>query len=139
MAQGLRRDRKPLFGEPVEMLVRKTTARRYAGPSIPRSDKRYDNPLLLMSLDGRCAYTIDWSFGGMKIAGVFDSLPLGKEVEGQILGRVDEQDEDAIHFVAKVIRCDEHENTTRLRFVMLSDGAFDAMERALVRRDTTLF
>lgn len=127
-----------MFGEPVEMLVRKTTARRYTGPSIPRSDKRYENPLLLMSLEGRCIYTIDWSFGGMKIAGVYDALPLGKEVGGQIIGRVEEEEEDAIHFVAKVIRCDKKENNTHLRFVMLSDAAFDAMERALVRRETTL-
>lgn len=120
------------------MLVRKTTARRYTGSSIPRGDKRYDNPLLLMSLEGRCVYTIDWSFGGMKIAGVYDSLPLGQEVAGQIVGHVGEDEEDAIHFVAKVIRCDEAENTTRLRFTMLSDIAFDAMERALIRRETSL-
>ncbi|MFY7962375.1 MAG: PilZ domain-containing protein [Elsteraceae bacterium] len=118
------------------MLVRKTTARRYAGPSIPRSDKRYSNPLLLLSLEGRCVYTIDWSFGGMKIAGVYDGLPLGKEVEGRIVGLVDEEEEDAIHFAAKVIRCDEKGRTTHLRFTMLSDDAFDMMERALVRRET---
>lgn len=116
--------------------VRKTTARRYVGPTIPRGDKRYDNPLLLMSLEGRCVYTIDWSFGGMKVSGVYGDLPVGKEVAGQIVSHAREEEGDAVHFFAKVIRCDKDENITRLRFTMLSDGAFDAMERALVRRDT---
>ncbi len=120
------------------MLIRKTTGRRMASPITARSDKRYENPTLLISLDGRCVYTIDWSFGGIKISGVHAAFPLGREVEGQFIGRVDEDDETEIHFIAKVIRCDATQNATRLRFVMLSDVAFDAMESALVRRNPAL-
>jgi hypothetical protein len=136
MAQRLRLERKHLFGEPVEMLVCNSTARRYTDPTIPRGDKRHDDPLLLMSLEGRCVYTIDWCFGGMKVAGVYGELPIGKEVAGQIVSHAGEEEENAIHFFAKVIRCDTDENITHLRFTLLSDSAFDAMERALVRRDT---
>lgn len=120
------------------MLIRKTTARRYTGPSVPRSDKRYSNPLLLLNLDGRCVYTVDWSLGGVKIAGVYEGLPLGREVEGRVIGHDDDAEEDAIHFVAKVIRCDLQGKATHLRFTMMSDAAFDAMESALVRREATL-
>jgi hypothetical protein len=135
MARTLRLGKQTLTGDRSMILTRKTTGRRYVGPTVPRSDKRYENPTLLLILDRRCVHTIDWSFGGIKISGVHDDFPLGHEVKGQIVNGVADLKEDDIHFVAKVIRCDRFQNATRLSFVMLTDTAFKCLERVLVRRE----
>jgi len=116
------------------MMIRKTTGRRRFGVVGPRVDKRYDDPTLLLELDGRCVHTLDWSFGGFKISGLHGVLPLGREVEGRLIRPGESEAEEPADFRAKVILCDPASNATRLRFTMIGDAAFGAMERALVRR-----
>lgn len=59
MARALRLGKQTLIGYPAVILTRKTTGRRYVGPTFSRRDARYENPTRLLILDRHCVHTID--------------------------------------------------------------------------------
>lgn len=95
-----------------------------------RRDKRLLAPALEVSFDGSSYQTMDWSLGGVRVAGYSGPRIPGDEVEGTI--------QIATHtnshpFKAVVVRVD-FSGELALNFTELSDSAFSLLESAVMGR-----
>lgn len=128
-----------------------------------RKDRRYQNPMLEVMLEGVLFHTRDWSLGGMALDPIdlapddpalqtaatpagnapADGAPADGAASGpaddvlRVTGRLrvpEAADLGAGRFQARLLRVDPESGQVVLGFESLSEEAFTVMDRALARR-----
>ena len=91
-----------------------------------RRHKRHENPNLIVMIDGHTYQALNWSLGGILLAGYDGEREVGEAIRGE-LGFAG--DSERHPFEALVVRQDSDSGELAFGFAGLSDMALDMLSR----------
>ena len=97
-----------------------------------RRDRRMARPPVAVTLAGVQYVSVDWSLGGIRLLGFREVPDTGALLAGTLAleAAIDEK----VDFVGEVVRTDIEYGEVALRFVSLSEAAFDLLDRGIARQ-----
>jgi hypothetical protein len=110
-----------------------TMSYRKVGNRDNRRDKRLPLPIFTVRLNGQVCDTLNWSLGGLLVAGYVGLHKPDDQMSVEIKMK-DVTGDYAVKTVAKVIRVDPRQNSIALRFEEMSPLIYDFFERSFAAR-----
>lgn len=91
-----------------------------------RQDRRMRSPRLVVTVNEAQYRTLDWSFGGFRIAGYSGSLKIGE----RFLAHLAWGDQPLAYVLARVVRRDRRTGELAAAYTGVSEDGWRALERA---------